>query len=169
MRADSTGACHQHYARVKTVEAMLLDSLPLLPRGQLSTAAMQQFNEIQARDRVLVPRIGQAPEPFLSATTELKPWLTSPFTQSPINARVLPDAPTVARLISYGDVFEDLWSVIAGAVLNRLKRCPQCQRWFVDVSRNCKATRCSMACTNKWWTRERRMAAGHGKKKRKTR
>jgi len=44
---------------------------------------------------------------------------------------------------------------------NRLKRCPQCRKWFVDRTRNGSMVRCSTACTNKWWTLDRRQKAGH--------
>lgn len=44
---------------------------------------------------------------------------------------------------------------------NRLKRCPQCRKWFVDRTRNAVMARCSKSCTDKWWTLERRREAGH--------
>lgn len=44
---------------------------------------------------------------------------------------------------------------------SRLKWCPECKRWFVDKTRNGIMVRCSTACTNKWWTIERRRQAGH--------
>lgn len=44
---------------------------------------------------------------------------------------------------------------------DRLKRCPECQIWFVDTTRNGSMKRCSTACTNKWWTLERRQQARH--------
>jgi hypothetical protein len=43
----------------------------------------------------------------------------------------------------------------------RLKRCPECNHWFVDKTRNGSMVRCSTSCTNKWWTLERRRAACH--------
>jgi len=43
----------------------------------------------------------------------------------------------------------------------RLKRCPQCHRWFVDETRNKKKERCSAKCTNQHWSRERRKIAKH--------
>ena len=43
----------------------------------------------------------------------------------------------------------------------RLKPCAVCPRWFVDTSKNRKTARCSSACTWKWWSRNRRKAAGH--------
>jgi len=47
----------------------------------------------------------------------------------------------------------------------RLKRCPQCGKWFVDASSNKNKSRCSMECTWKWWDRPKRKEAGHGRKK----
>jgi hypothetical protein len=47
----------------------------------------------------------------------------------------------------------------------RLKRCPTCEKWFVDDTRNKSKERCSGSCTWNWWTRSRRKEAGHGKQK----
>lgn len=44
----------------------------------------------------------------------------------------------------------------------RLKRCPQCRRWFVDKTKNKKKDRCSQHCTNQWWSRDRRKKESHG-------
>jgi len=43
----------------------------------------------------------------------------------------------------------------------RLKRCPQCNKWFYDRTRNKKRDRCSRHCTWLWWSRERRKEEGH--------
>lgn len=50
----------------------------------------------------------------------------------------------------------------------RLKRCPICEKWFVDDTRNKSKERCSEHCTCLWWTRTRRREAEHkpyGKRK----
>ena len=47
----------------------------------------------------------------------------------------------------------------------RLNRCPECEKWYVDDTRNKSKERCSAHCTNLWWTRARRKEAGHGKPK----
>jgi hypothetical protein len=39
---------------------------------------------------------------------------------------------------------------------DRLRRCPQCHRWFVDQTRNRSAARCSRACTIGWWHAKRK-------------
>jgi len=53
----------------------------------------------------------------------------------------------------------------------RLKRCPQCMRWFVDDTRNKQKLRCSSQCTWQWWSRDKRKEAGHrvpkGKKRKR--
>lgn len=53
----------------------------------------------------------------------------------------------------------------------RLKRCPQCMKWFVDHTKNRKKERCSPHCTWQWWSRDRRKESGHrvpkGKKRRR--
>jgi predicted RNA-binding Zn ribbon-like protein len=37
----------------------------------------------------------------------------------------------------------------------RLRRCQQCRRWFVDETRNASARRCSRECTIKWSNSQR--------------
>jgi len=44
---------------------------------------------------------------------------------------------------------------------DRLKRCPQCRKWFVDRTKNRKKDRCSEHCTWQWWSRDRRKKEGH--------
>jgi hypothetical protein len=62
-----------------------------------------------------------------------------------------------------------LWlDFFRGRGWERLKRCPQCGKWFVDGSRNRNKNRCSMDCTWKWWSRSKRKEAGHGRKRKKT-
>jgi hypothetical protein len=51
----------------------------------------------------------------------------------------------------------------------RLKGCPLCGRWFVDQTRNNVRLRCSLACTWRWWNRDRRRRAGHAASRRLTR
>jgi len=43
----------------------------------------------------------------------------------------------------------------------RLKRCGACERWFADLTRNRSQRRCSLACTQRFWNRDRRRVAGH--------
>jgi hypothetical protein len=38
---------------------------------------------------------------------------------------------------------------------DRLRRCQQCSRWFVDMTRNKSALRCSRACTIAWSNAQR--------------
>jgi predicted RNA-binding Zn ribbon-like protein len=45
----------------------------------------------------------------------------------------------------------------------RLKRCPVCQTWFVDTTRNKSMLRCSRECTLRWWDYNQRKKAGHVK------
>jgi len=61
-----------------------------------------------------------------------------------------------------GDVLRHLWWYYFHAKVGvRLKRCPVCQNFFVDTSKNRVTVRCSTACTDEWWTRARRKDAGH--------
>ena len=43
----------------------------------------------------------------------------------------------------------------------RLKRCPQCKKWFVDETKNRMKVHCSKQCKWQWWNREKRWEAGH--------
>jgi len=49
----------------------------------------------------------------------------------------------------------------------RLKVCPHCERWFVDQTRNNARARCSLGCTWRWWSRDRRQRAGHSRPRRR--
>jgi uncharacterized CHY-type Zn-finger protein len=53
-----------------------------------------------------------------------------------------------------GGVLCALWQFyFHGEGYKRLKRCPQCRKWFVDDTRNLGKVRCSQKCTNRWWAR----------------
>jgi hypothetical protein len=43
---------------------------------------------------------------------------------------------------------------------DRLRRCQQCARWFVDETRNKSQRRCSRACTIAWWSARQRPKGG---------
>jgi hypothetical protein len=146
-RAES--AWRKTYDAVVLVSGMLLDSLDLLAAGQLTTEAMRRFNAYQEHAQPLAAKLGQAD------------WAYGGALALSISERVIPGAPTVARLLARegGEPIAELWEVITTGTLTRLKRCPQCARWFVDESKNRAATRCSTQCTNKWWSRDRRQAA----------
>lgn len=45
--------------------------------------------------------------------------------------------------------------------LARVKRCPNCEHLFVDITSNIAMQRCSPSCTHRWWNRARRRRAGH--------
>lgn len=62
-----------------------------------------------------------------------------------------------------------IWEIYFREIgLERLKRCSQCQRWFVDRTRNKQKERCSQRCTWQWWSWERRKEEGHKLPKVKT-
>jgi hypothetical protein len=48
----------------------------------------------------------------------------------------------------------------------RLRRCQQCARWFVDLTRNKSARRCSSACTIAWSNAQRKGVANEQRPKR---
>ena len=43
----------------------------------------------------------------------------------------------------------------------RLKRCPICQDWFVDLTSDTRKARCSQECTNRWWSYSKRKEADY--------
>ena len=53
------------------------------------------------------------------------------------------------------------WHLFHDRGWSRLKPCHVCGTWFVDLAKNKVTTRCSAACTAKWWSRDRRKASGH--------
>ncbi|MGH7393498.1 MAG: CGNR zinc finger domain-containing protein [Candidatus Rokuibacteriota bacterium] len=52
-------------------------------------------------------------------------------------------------------------SRLPGAAWARLKRCPICQRWFADETKNRAQRWCSEPCHTQAWSRSARRAAGH--------
>ena len=55
-----------------------------------------------------------------------------------------------------------LWEVLDRNVdLARLKRCPVCNRWFVDHTKRGNKTHCMTRCTTRRWSWEARKKAGH--------
>lgn len=59
-----------------------------------------------------------------------------------------------------------LWDVLYhGVDLARLKKCPICNRWFVDHTKRGNQIRCSTRCTTRRWSWGERKKAGHGQAK----
>lgn len=70
--------------------------------------------------------------------------------------------PSLSSNEPQGDVLKQLWwSYFRDEGWRRLKRCLQCQDWFVDSTRNKSAVRCSVGCNSLWWSRDRRKKANH--------
>jgi hypothetical protein len=55
----------------------------------------------------------------------------------------------------HAEVVRYLWHWLRDAEYRRLKLCPQCEKWFVDVTRPGNAKRCATACTWRWNNRKR--------------
>jgi hypothetical protein len=124
---------HLKYEATRRIESILLDSLDQLPSGRLTRAAIEAFNGLMTGDAGGVQLMLES--------------------GNRTAAIVGTDAPVSAAYI--------LWKVVQHWVLHRLKRCPQCERWFADESKNVTGVRCSTACTNRYWNRARRRAANH--------
>jgi hypothetical protein len=58
----------------------------------------------------------------------------------------------------WGALLRLLVDYAESAERERLRRCTQCARWFVDPTRNKSARRCSRACTTRWWNQARRLS-----------
>ena len=52
--------------------------------------------------------------------------------------------------------FQLAFGYFANPARERLRRCTQCRRWFVDATKNRSARRCSTQCTVKWSNKHRR-------------
>jgi len=141
------------FESIKQVEQMLLDSLDVLSRGQLTPAAVERFNALGpvARPVLIHPASpGAAANLLAQAHLEL-----GPARERALIAHLAAEWAAAVPLA--------LWQLIAAAPeeLRRLKHCPQCARWFIDKSKNATAIRCTIACTNRYWNRARRRAANH--------
>ncbi len=67
-----------------------------------------------------------------------------------------------------GFILQILWAVLTQSrARDRLKRCPRCQRWFVDRTKNKGKARCSESCTWRYWDRARRKEARHNQYRRR--
>jgi len=63
-----------------------------------------------------------------------------------------------------GFALDRLWrSYFHGRGWTRLKQCPICQTWFVDPTSDKRKERCSVPCTNRWWSYRKRKEAGYSR------
>ncbi len=65
----------------------------------------------------------------------------------------------VTPLSPRGDMLIMLWQALSGREWDRLRRCDQCQTWFLDESDSQTRRFCQRKCSARWWTRGRRRAA----------
>jgi len=76
-----------------------------------------------------------------------------------LRERVTPD-------LVEGRILWLLWEVLDRDIdLTRLKRCPVCNRWFVDHTKRGNKARCTARCTTRRWSWEERKRAGHRRAK----
>jgi hypothetical protein len=131
------------YAAWKAAEAILLPALPLSVSDSLPQKTVRRFNQLAQR----VPMSFHLDE--LEAE-EGRSHLSRKRSKRPL-------AQAVFRYADFrGYVLQALWFSLQSRMRDRLKRCPQCQKWFVDESRNKSAKRCSASCTWRSWNRRRR-------------
>jgi hypothetical protein len=145
------------FESAKRIEQMLLDSLDVLSRGQLTPAAVERFNALAPVARPVL--IDPASPGALAHWLDQAQVVLGPARERALIAHLAAESAAAVPLA--------LWELIAAAPeeLRRLKRCPQCARWFVDKAKNATAIRCTIACTNRYWNRARRRAANHGRKR----
>jgi len=127
-------------AEVRKVEKILELLPPRLEYWKLPRRVVDRFNQLARKAPVYL---------FLSDGTDLR------------------GVPTIGYSSLQAIVLGALWEALQDPRIKRVKRCPQCQKWFVDRTRNQRAKRCSSACTYRWWTRTRR-ASRKTTKRRKT-
>lgn len=70
------------------------------------------------------------------------------------------------RLITPGDpplpASLCLWTILTDErIASRIRRCPVCQAYFLDMTKNRQQQRCSPYCTHRHWNRQQRRKAGH--------
>lgn len=129
------------------------------PRGR-SRMARVTFSAWKAIEAVLTPSLSVLGEGQLTAESERR-FHRLAERWPPLLAVRGSEAEFIPR-DPRGEAVWRLWLVVRGRALNRLRRCPQCAKWFVDETKNLKQARCSAACTWAWWSRTRRRAARHG-------
>lgn len=125
---------------VREIVSMLEAELPLGSGSSLSRQLVKRFNRLAE----------EAPVTLQILEMELPKWGAKGarrHTQPTIGVSENPMA---------GLLLTPLWWALQTPALNRLRRCPQCSKWFVDRTRNRSAKRCSKRCTWAWWNRPRR-------------
>ncbi len=116
-------------AEVREVERILESRRPPVEPWKLPLKVVKRFNRLASASPVQL---------MLSDGTEFR------------------GVPALAYPSGTGYVLGALWLALHDPGIVRMKRCAQCQKWFIDRTRNNQAKRCSQECTSRWWTRPRR-------------
>ena len=151
----------------------------------------RRLRELEAIAELLNWRSGPYPEPWSRARSNarrivegivLSPSLTQAAKQFTIHAAVHPlrmevemgrkvggDSTPIPILASplphldeVGHALGRLWRAYFHAEgWKRLKHCTVCPRWFVDLTSDTRKQRCSVVCTNRWWSYSKRKQADY--------
>ena len=101
-------------------------------------SAIRSFNRMASGAGLALRLQGRRPDPSGPVTLELD--------------AETPDARSRVAWVLWRFVFwGDRW--------RQLRRCEQCETWFVDHSDNQRRRFCNASCAAKWWTKGRRRAA----------
>jgi hypothetical protein len=138
--ARTTGRVAEHEAaRAQAgvvVEATLGTAYPTVPPD-----AAAAFDKLAS---------GQ-PVEYTSSRHFPEPWLLRPDHRTPI---------TLWSRSAAGIMAAWLATYFRHPYRDRLRRCQQCAKWFVDMTRNKSALRCSKACTVAWSNKQRPTKGG---------
>lgn len=144
---------------------LVTETLTQLVAAPLPAGVVERFNELAAEVPLVVVAGGPEINPRLPKQLRLpddrQPYHVKIFDRALGGRRSVVARTWLVARDSRGHVVAALRDFFSAPERDRLKRCPQCARWFVDLSKNKAKARCSVSCTAKWWSRARRKEAGH--------
>jgi hypothetical protein len=132
-------------------------------------SARRFAEQAMEQDALPLPAIREFERLAAGAPVTLKVWRPPADDYEAVTLRRQPSSYPYIPEARLGDGLEvgfesktsALWSIIhmfryaRNPHRSRLRRCPECARWFVDATRNRSARRCSKACTVKWSNKQR--------------
>jgi hypothetical protein len=114
--------------------------------------AVEQFMALQEGLIFSYTILRPEPQPQTPAALHGVGW---PVMLEPRSPRPLEEAEVMATYCRGIAVRTLATGYFGNPARDRLRRCPQCQRWFVDTTRNKSARRCSPDCTIAWSNAQR--------------
>jgi len=147
------------------------EALDLVPFTRLLNTQWAAGDHVQVGNRVaaVIQATAALPYPWVpwpageqfaalaaGQTFQYKIWKVQPQDQTPADLRKHGVAWIRLRAADqHGLAAQELDRFFRNPSRDRLRRCQQCARWFIDMTRNKSARRCQRGCTVAWWNSQR--------------